>query len=132
MPDPITELRLHHSRDDLQPAPIPAHDVLEGAPVARALQLTCSGDGLSSGLWDCTAGRFRWWYGTDEIVHVLEGEVHVERGDGSLLVLLPGDVAYFEPGESTVWYVPDYVKKFCINRPLPLRYRLRRKLLRKG
>jgi len=106
-------------RTDLAANPIdPAH-VLEGAPEARAMVLSTSGDGLTSGLWDCTAGRFRWYFGSDEIVHIIEGEVLVEDQTGGVVTLRPGDVAHFASGTVTTWTVPDYVKKFYVDRVLP-------------
>jgi uncharacterized cupin superfamily protein len=112
-------------RDDLAPSPIdPAH-VLAGEPVARSLPLTRSADGLvSTHLWDCTAGRFRWNFGVDEIVHILDGEVHVTDSDGSTVVLRTGDVGHFPSGASTEWFVPEYVRKLAFHRAAPPRGRL--------
>src|SRR5690348_1703145 len=56
----------------LQPDPIPQEWVLEGNPTARRKQLVGSSDNLSSThMWDCTAGRFNWYYTTDEVIYVL-------------------------------------------------------------
>lgn len=106
-------------RTELVAGPMPSMTILDGAPVARSLLLTTDGEGLTSGLWDCTAGRFRWAFGTDEIVHVVEGEVSIEDETGGTLVLRPGDVAHFAAGSTTVWSVPSYVKKFYVDRALP-------------
>jgi hypothetical protein len=104
------------SRDDLVPQPIEPGWIKEGAPVARATTLTTSPDGLlSAGLWDCTAGTFTWIFGSDEIVHILEGEVRVRDG-GTTVTLRPGSVAYFPRGLETIWEVPEYVKKSFILR----------------
>jgi len=104
------------SRDDLVPQPIEPSWIRSGAPVARAVTLTESPDGrLTAGLWDCTAGTFRWVFGSDEIVHILEGEVRVHDA-GRTLRLLPGSVAYFPAGTENVWEVPTYVKKSFVLR----------------
>jgi uncharacterized cupin superfamily protein len=109
----------------LSPAPIEPSWIRAGAPVARAVTITNSPDGLLSvGVWDCTAGTFTWIFGSDEIVHVLEGEARVRHGD-TTHVLVPGAVAYFPRGLETVWEVPRYVKKAFILRA-PHRGRLRR------
>jgi uncharacterized cupin superfamily protein len=127
-------------RDDLGPCPItPAH-VLSGAPVARSAQLTASGDGrISTHLWDCTAGSFHWFFAVDEIVHILDGEVHVTGDDGNTVILRTGDVGHFPLHSHTVWHVPDYVRKLAFHRahrpsPLPLRAvrKLRRMLVARG
>jgi uncharacterized protein len=99
------------SRTDLSLDPIEPSWIKQGAPVARCLTLSESPDGLlTAGLWDCTAGTFRWIFRSDEIVHILEGEVRV-HDDGQTHVLVPGSVAYFPRGRETVWEVPTYVKK---------------------
>ena len=104
------------SRSDLVPFPIDPSWIKEGAPIARAVTLSESPDSLLSvGLWDCTAGTFTWIFGTDEIVHILEGEVRVKDGD-TIRVLVPGSVAYFPRGLETVWEVRTYVKKLFILR----------------
>jgi len=104
------------SRTDLAPLPIEPSWIKAGTPVARAVKLSESPDSLlTAGLWDCTAGTFTWIFGTDEIVHILEGEVRVREGN-TTHVLGPGSVAYFPRGIETVWEVPEYVKKSFIHR----------------
>ncbi|HEX5926059.1 MAG TPA: cupin domain-containing protein [Baekduia sp.] len=121
-------------RRDLQPAPIPVDHVIEGEPEARCVRLTESDDGLvSTHLWDCTAGRFHWHFGVDEIVHILDGEVHVTDDRGHTVVLGIGDVGHFALHSHSVWYVPDYVRKLAFHRapkPVPLPIRAVRKLAR--
>lgn len=107
------------SRTDLAPLPIEPSWIKAGTPVARAVKLSESPDSLlTSGLWDCTAGTFMWIFGTDEIVHIVEGEVRVREGN-TTHVLGPGSVAYFPRGIETVWEVPEYVKKSFIHRSPP-------------
>jgi uncharacterized cupin superfamily protein len=104
------------SRNDLVSQPIEPSWIKEGSPVARAVTLTESPDTLlTAGLWDCTAGTFTWIFQTDEIVHILEGEVRVRDGN-TTHVLVPGSVCYFPCGLETVWEVPKYVKKSFILR----------------
>lgn len=109
---PNREIRTFEtSRSDLKPAPIEPSWILEGSPVARSITLSASPDGtLTAGLWDCTAGKFRWIYRVDEIVQILEGEARVTDATGTK-VLVPGSVAYFPRGLEAVWEVPSYVKK---------------------
>ncbi|MCW2984639.1 MAG: hypothetical protein JWR63_2209, partial [Conexibacter sp.] len=109
-------------RHDLGAAPITAAHVIEGEPVARSVQLTASDDGLvSTHLWDCTAGRFHWHFGVDEVVHILDGEVHVTGDDGETAILGAGDVGHFALGSHSVWHVPEYVRKLAVHRaPRPV------------
>jgi uncharacterized cupin superfamily protein len=118
-------------RGDLAPDPILPRDILDGAPVARSVRITQSADGLvSTHLWDCTAGRFRWHFGVDEIIHVLEGGVEIEDEHGRVLSLGAGDIAHFPLGASTVWHVPDYVRKLAFHRAPSVPTRAIRKLRR--
>ena len=107
------------SRTDLSPMPIDPDWIKAGNPVARSLTLGRSPDSLvSTGLWDCTAGTFTWIFRRDEIAHIVEGEVRVQDGDRTH-VLVPGSVAYFPSGLTTVWEVPKYVKKVYVLRAAP-------------
>ena len=121
-------------RRDLQDAPIAAGHVIEGAPVARSVRLPASADGLvSTHLWDCTAGRFHWSFGVDEIVHILEGEVHVTDDRGQTVTLRAGDVGHFPLHSHSIWHVPDYVCKLAFHRapkPVALPVRAVRRLAR--
>ena len=110
----------HDRPSDLVLTPIRDGDVLAGEPMARCTPLSLSADGtVGSGVWDCTAGRFRWCFGSDEIVHVVEGEVRVTDEHGHTLTLGPGDVAHFERGTTTTWDVPVYVRKLYVAHMLP-------------
>jgi uncharacterized cupin superfamily protein len=104
----------------LEPAPIRAEWVLEGDPQARSALLSGSADGMAmTAVWDCTAGAFNWFFGGDETVHILEGEVIVDDGSGPR-TLAAGDVAFFPAGTWARWEVPRYVKKLAFCRdPLP-------------
>jgi ethanolamine utilization protein EutQ (cupin superfamily) len=79
---------------------------------------------------DCTAGKFHWHFGVDEIVHILEGEVHVTDDAGRTVTLQAGDVGHFALGSHTVWEVPDYVCKLAFHRVPTLPIRVKRKLRR--
>jgi uncharacterized cupin superfamily protein len=119
-------------RRDLQPAPITSDHVIDGAPMARSVTLTESADGLvSTHVWDCTAGRFHWYFGVDEIVHILDGEVHVTDDRGETVTLRTGDVGHFPVHSHSVWEVPQYVRKLAFHRappPVSLPVRALRKL----
>jgi uncharacterized cupin superfamily protein len=102
---------------DLDPAPIRPEWVLEGAPVARCRHWSDSSDGTTQAMaWDCTAGAFRWFFGGDEIVHIIEGEVTVTDDAGAERTLRPGDAALFRAGTWSTWRVPHYVRKHAICR----------------
>lgn len=121
--------------------PIRAEWILEGTPHARALKLSSSADGTASTyFWDCTAGRFNWFYSFDETFHILEGNVLLVEPSGLSRQVGPGDTVFFPVGSRAEWTVEHYVKKLAFCRtPLPgglvsVRNALRRvkRLLRGG
>jgi uncharacterized protein len=114
---------------ELQPAPIPPHWIIEGAPQARSKRLARSPDGAAAVLaWSCSPGRFNWHYAVDEILHIISGEVFVTDEKGESRRLGPGDVAYFPAGSRSTWHVTKEVRKLAICRhgmPRPLGFALR-------
>ena len=107
-----------HSRTDLalRAAPINPNWILEGAPVARIAELSRSRDGAASTIvWDCTGGRFDWFYDIDETIYFLEGSVVIESEDMAPTRFGPGDVVMFRKGARAHWQVQGYVRKlaFC-------------------
>jgi len=103
--------------DDFHPAPIPSAQVIEGRPQARSCDLHASRRaGVAMNLWDCTAGRFRWYYGSEEFVQILEGEARITDADGTQRVLRAGDTAHFPANTSFEWEVPEYVRKLAVHR----------------
>lgn len=117
----------------MKPAPIDPSWIIEGTPVARYAPLATGSDTYAStAVWDCTAGRFNWYFGGDEAVYILEGEVVVTAPTGESRWLRGGDTAYFPAGTWFVWNVPAYVRKvaFCHD-VLPPVARLPVKVLRK-
>ena len=90
--------------------------VLEGTPVARIEHLSSSADGTASTyFWDCTAGRFNWFYTFDETLHVLEGSVTLRFPDGRSRHVVAGDIVFFPKGSRAEWVVERYIRKlaFC-------------------
>lgn len=113
----------------LQDAPINPDWILEGAPRARALLLAQGADRRANmSVWDCTAGRFHWYFGCDEAVHIVEGSVKVTDASGDCRLLEAGDAAWFPAYSWFTWEVEDHVRKvaFCHDAvPLPARFPLR-------
>jgi uncharacterized protein len=98
------------------PCPIKADWILEGAPVARIEQLSTSADGTASTFyWDCSPGRFNWYYAFDETLHILEGSVLLKDASGNTRRVGAGDIIYFPKGSHAEWTVERHVRKlaFC-------------------
>lgn len=106
---------------ELKSAPINPDWVLEGNPQARSSEQSASKDRAAyTAIWDCTAGTFRWYFGWDETVYILEGEVHVTDADGGTRTLRTGDVAYFRGGTWATWKIDTYLRKVAfMRRTLP-------------
>ena len=109
------------STADLVLNPIQPAWILEGQPVARIALLSSSADGgASTYFWDCTAGKFNWYYSFDETFHILEGEVTLKGPSGTSQRVAAGDTIFFPVGSSAEWTVDKYVRKLAFCRvPLP-------------
>jgi uncharacterized cupin superfamily protein len=101
--------------------PIAADWILEGRPIARIAHLSSSADGTASTyFWDCTAGRFNWFYSFDETLHILEGSVVLKDPAGMLRRVVAGDTVFFPAGSQAEWTVERYIRKVAFCRtPLP-------------
>jgi uncharacterized protein len=115
------------------PNPIQAAWILAGNPVARAELLSSSADGTASTyFWDCTAGRFNWFYSFDETFHILEGEVILKYPSGLSRRVGTGDTVFFPAGSSAEWTVDNYVRKLAFCRtPVPRLVTVARQVVRR-
>jgi uncharacterized cupin superfamily protein len=106
---------------DFQPAPINPAWIKEGAPIARAARLSQSLDGFASTfMWDCSPGKFEWFYPADETLHILGGEAVLDEGLPTERRISAGDVVYFPAGSHATWHVIDHILKVAfLRRPLP-------------
>ncbi len=101
---------------ELKPSPINPAWIIEGTPTARNTVLSTSEDQTACTIvWDCSKGKFNWYYDFDETVHFIEGGVTIEDGHSPARHLGPGDVIFFPAGSHAVWTVDKYVRKvaFC-------------------
>jgi uncharacterized protein len=127
-PDSDTELWVKQA--ELSPAPIAAEWIIDGQPIARNRLIFASSDGTTSTyLWDCTAGRFNWYYDVDETICLLVGEITVVDAAGTPHQLRAGDVFTFQAGTRFEWTVPSYVRKIAfIHSPLSRKILLVRRM----
>src|SRR3984885_10385689 len=103
------------------PSSIRTSWILAGDPVARVALLSSSADGMASTyFWDCTAGRFNWYYSFDETLHILEGSVDLKYPSGATRRVSAGDTIFFPVGSSAEWTIDEYVRKLAFCRtPIP-------------
>jgi uncharacterized cupin superfamily protein len=101
---------------NLMPRPIEPSWIIEGNPVAQCSVLSKSADGLASTMvWQCSEGKFNWYYDFDETILILEGAIVVESDTMAPTRYGPGDVIFFRDGAHAKWHVEGHVKKlaFC-------------------
>ena len=109
------------ARVSLDPLPINSAWVLEGNPTTNAKVISRSSDGTARTLvWDCSAGRFNWFYDIDETVYVLEGSAHIKNASGETTLVSAGDTILFRAGSRAEWTVDQYIRKIAFFRnPVP-------------
>ena len=101
---------------NLTPSPIEPSWIIEGNPVAQWCVLSKSADGLASTMiWECSEGKFDWYYDFDETVLILEGSIVLENDTMHPTRYGPGDVIFFKYGAHAKWHVEGRVRKlaFC-------------------
>jgi uncharacterized protein len=101
---------------NLTPRPIEPRWIIEGNPLAQSTVLSQSADGLASTIvWQCSAGKFNWYYDFDETILILEGGIVLENDTMPPTRYGPGDVIFFKDGAHAKWHVEDHVRKlaFC-------------------
>jgi uncharacterized protein len=106
----------------LNDGPIHSSWVIEGTPRSKNKLLSFSADGTASTMmWDCTAGRFNWYYDVDETLYVIEGAATIkDPATGVAQRLAVGDTVFFPAGSRAEWHVEQYVRKVAFCRtPLP-------------
>ena len=113
----------------LTPKPIEPSWIIEGTPVAQGSVLSTSADGLACTiLWECTEGKFNWYYDFDETIMILEGTIVLENDTMRPTRYGPGDVIFFRNGAHARWHVQGRVRKlaFCrTTQPYLLAFALR-------
>src|SRR6202795_3950338 len=101
---------------NLTPRPIEPPWIIEGNPAAEWSVLSKSGGGLASTMvWQCSEGKFNWYYDFDETILILEGSIVLESDAMRPTRYGPGDVIFFKDGAHARWHVEGHVKKlaFC-------------------
>ena len=110
-------VRLVPATIDLEPSGIPAELIISGTPKAWNKEVSSSRDRMSQIIvWECTAGRFKWYYEKDESVIVISGEAFLIDENGEELRFGPGDVGFFPAGSLCEWRVPGPFRKVAVMR----------------
>jgi uncharacterized protein len=97
-------------------SPIERSWIIEGDPVAELSILSRSADFRAwTVVWQCSAGKFHWYYDIDETILILDGAIVIEADGMPPARYQRGDVIFFKEGAHAIWHVEDHVRKlaFC-------------------
>jgi uncharacterized cupin superfamily protein len=104
----------------LKPSPIEPSWIVEGNPIAQASLISKSADGLAwTMVWQCSEGKFNWYYDVDETLLILEGSIVVECDTMPPTRYGPGDTIFFRDGAHARWHVEGNVRKLAFCRKTP-------------
>lgn len=96
--------------------PVPAEQVVAGAPATGHAALDVSADGTPElGVWEMTPGAMRDTE-ADEVFLVIAGRATVEFTDRALpsITLVAGSLVRLEAGMQTVWTVHETLRKLYV------------------
>lgn len=95
----------------LEPVPLDAAQVLEGAPEISEAVVWTSADGTHvRGVWQITPGVVT-DVEADELFVVVSGRATIEVEGGPTVEVGPGDGCVLEPGARTTWRVHETLRK---------------------
>ena len=95
----------------LEPAPIPAEDIIEGEPESTmAILWRSEDDKLYNGVWQCTPGVFMLTH-PGETICLVEGRATITPEGGEPVIVVPGEVVFLPEGMRARWEVHETVKK---------------------
>lgn len=108
---PLAE-KLNVAKTQLESWPLARETITSGNPAASGLVFSKSADGTCvRGIWACTPGSFRWTWTDEEMVTIVAGRATVAMDDGRRVELTPGDMAFFEAGQSSEWTIHEPFRK---------------------
>ena len=113
---PRALIEVANTTSQMTPSPIDRSWIIEGNPIAELSFLSRSTDGQAwTVVWQCSEGKFHWYYDIDETILILEGTIVIESDGMPPAHYGPGDVIFFKEGAHAKWHVEGHVKKiaFC-------------------
>ncbi len=94
--------------EDGAPAP---ERLVSGAPKFRTWNVEDTGDGVYSGIWEATPGKWRISYDEWEYCHILSGVSVIAEEGGSARTVKAGDSFVLRPGFKGTWEVVETTRK---------------------
>lgn len=90
----------------------PAADrIIAGSPTFRTWNAEETTDGLYSGIWEATPGKWRIVYDEWEFCHILSGLSVITEDDGEARTVKNGDSFVLKPGFKGTWEVLETTRK---------------------
>jgi uncharacterized cupin superfamily protein len=95
----------------MEPAPIPAEDIISGSPESTMAILWRSPDNtLYNGVWHCTPGVFMLSH-PGETICLVQGSATITPEGGEPVTVVPGEVVFIPEGTRARWEVHETVRK---------------------
>ena len=83
-----------------------------GEPIAVASTLSVErNDGVETGIWECTPGRWRRQIVQQEFCHFIKGRCTFTPDDGEPLVIEAGDALMLPANSTGIWDIEQTVRK---------------------
>ena len=92
-------------------------EVFEGDPAAGVAWLRTGGTAgatLYAGIFTVQPSKFRYDFGNDECIHVIEGDIEIAVDGEAAVELRAVDVAAFSGGTKSTWTVRKPLRKFFV------------------
>jgi mannose-6-phosphate isomerase-like protein (cupin superfamily) len=71
-------------------------------------------------IWECSEGKFNWFYDRDETLYVFEGSVVLDEGLPTERHVGAGDLVFFPAGSRAHWHITKPVRKLAfVRRAMP-------------
>jgi uncharacterized cupin superfamily protein len=113
---PFNLIETASTASNLTPSPIEPSWIIDGDPVAQSSLLSKSADGRAwTVVWECSEGKFNWYYDLDETILILDGSIVLESDTLPPTRYGPGETILFRHGAHARWHVQHRVRKlaFC-------------------
>ncbi|AZF63877.1 MULTISPECIES: cupin domain-containing protein [Pseudomonas] len=83
-----------------------------GEPVAVASTLSVErGDGVETGIWACTPGRWRRQIKSQEFCHFIQGRCTFTPDNGEIVHIQAGDALMLPANSTGIWDIQETVRK---------------------
>lgn len=100
---------------DVEWTDVPVEKVLSGKPKSalKILYTSASGD-FTTGIYECTAGKWTTTYSEDEFITLIEGHLRLTHDDGTVNEYKAPDSFVIPSGFSGIWEPLTHIRKFFV------------------